>query len=60
MLVVVNPSTLPVEVRFEGLWEGKDELIQELLNGRPLVLKKGCLIDSLPPRAVSVYSDVTL
>jgi len=60
VLVVVNPSTLPVEVRFEGLWGEKDELIQELLNGRPLVLKKGCLIDSLPPRAVSVYSDVTL
>ena len=58
VLMVVNPSSLPVEFRLEGLWGGGDKLVQEILSGRPLVLKKGCLIDSLPPQGVHVYADI--
>jgi hypothetical protein len=59
ILVVVNPSAATVEVRFEGVWGDRDDLIQEMLDGRPLVLKKGSLIDSLPPRTVCVYGEVS-
>jgi hypothetical protein len=50
VLMVVNPSPLPVEVRFESLWADRNEVIREILSGRPLVLKNGVLIDSLPPQ----------
>jgi len=59
VLVAVNPSAAAVEVRFESLWGDPDGMVRELLHGRPLVLKRGALIDSLPPCGVRVYGGVS-
>jgi hypothetical protein len=54
MLIAVNPTNNTVEARFEGL-RGRDQVLREALAGRPVVLRKGVIMDRFSPQSVHVY-----
>ena len=57
VLICVNPTERAMEVLVRGIGGAEDRVLVERLRGRPVVLSGGALVDTLPPRAASVYTD---